>query len=861
MKFAEFTLESNKSLKIFLSFSDEDNRLENPNIETFRKHIAPLKKDGLIEELCEISIFPDMDLLEESNSKIDNPDIICLFLSSNYLSSDACLRQKKKAMELKKWKNVQIISIILSPCSWKEDPDISKLEVFPIDGHPIIEFSDKKTAWENVCEGVRRIAEYQLKVKRLKIREDFNFFLHDAELLTKAHPKKQNITLADVYVETELEKFNNFKDYKKNKETIRSDELLKNLFTEKKIILSGEYQSGKTTLCKKIFLELRQQNFIPVYLSSKKGLIGQLENIISRTLREQYIDIDETLINFDQIIPIIDDFHDARNREKHLKSLEKYTHCAIFVDDIFGLDLKDEKYLLAFTYFKVKELKPSLINDLIIKWVSLTGKDGVSYYKDIDKDTELIYSTLGKNLGKGILPAYPFFIISTIVTYETFTLSLDQEITSQGHLYQAFIYFYLLKRGVKYDDIDIYLNFLTEISFHIYNEKMEEINEGSFTHFMKAYTTTYNLPISQNLLVDNMNEIFIRDKYGNYSFRYSCFYYYFVAKFLSEHMENIEIQNRIKDILNNLHVDENAYIAVFLTHHSKNDFILKILEQIASSLFDKYIPATLTKSEMKFFDEKIHIILKASLPPANVTPDEMRKNDLYVKDKLAQSQNEEEQVKETDNNPLIKDMRRAIRTVEVLGCIIRNRAGSLEKEKLKSLFLCGMNIHLRILSSFFELIKSEESQQEIIEYFSLRLKNMKESADVFKQLEYSKQRKMAYNIFWNMNFNTLLGILYKVIHSLGSDKLTDIVKISCDEIDNPASFIIKEGIIMNYTKNIDISMIQKRIDEKNFSEVGKRAAHKMIVDYCSLNLISYRQRKQIEDYLRIQITDRPLLKE
>jgi len=42
-------------------------------------------------------------------------------------------------------------------------------------------------------------------------------------------------------------------------------------------------------------------------------------------------------------------------------------------------------------------------------------------------------------------------------------------------------------------------------------------------------------------------------------------------------------------------VDENAYIAVFITHHSKNIDILKEIESVALGLFEKYKPATLTK--------------------------------------------------------------------------------------------------------------------------------------------------------------------------------------------------------------------------------------------------------------------------
>jgi len=219
------------------------------------------------------------------------------------------------------------------------------------------------------------------------------------------------------------------------------------------------------------------------------------------------------------------------------------------------LNIKDETLISSFTTFRIKELKPSLRYELVKKWVSLTDKDVGYNYKDIDKNTGLIDSTLGKSIGKGIMPAYPFFILSTIVTHETFAMPLDQEITSQGYCYQAFIYFYLRKHGVGNDEIDIYINFLTELASYIYKEKKEELIRNDFTLFMESYLDTYNLPIKQDILLKNLSEIVSEDSFKNYSFRYPHFYYFFVAKYLSKHIEDEKVMEEINKIINNLHVD------------------------------------------------------------------------------------------------------------------------------------------------------------------------------------------------------------------------------------------------------------------------------------------------------------------
>jgi hypothetical protein len=580
---------------------------------------------------------------------------------------------------------------------------------------------------------------------------------------------------------------------------------------------------------------------------------GKIENYIIKAFYEQYDNIVEKEICAERIIPIIDDFHHVRDKEKYIKRLVSYPYCVIVIDDIFGLNIKDETLISSFTTFGIKQLKPSIMYELVKKWVNLTDKDITRDYRDIDKNVELINTTLGRNIGKGLIPAYPYFILSTLFTYDTFAISLDQDITSQGHCYQAFIYYYLTKkRGVKNDEIDIYTNFLGELASYMHHSKQIELSYHDFSVFMKKYSEKYNLPIKLEILLTNLSEIVSKDSFNNFTFRYPCFYYYFVAKSLAEHIDELDEMNRIKNILNNLHVDENAYIAIFLIHHSKNISIFEEIENISSALFDKYKPATLAKDEMSFFDEQAQIIVKAALPPANVTPEMERTRRLKMQDELEQSQDDDIIEKRLDENTTnAKDIRRAIKTVEVMGCIIRNRAGSLERERLQKIFLNGMNVHLRVLSSLIETIKHEEERTEIVEVISKILIRMEEGKNPNQKMSEEKRRKIARNIFWNINFFTIYGIISKIVHSLGSDKLTEISNHICDQVDNPASFLVKHGILMGYEKNLQIPEIEKRINENDFSKIAKRTVEMMVVDHCSLNPVTYRDKQRIEDTLKI----------
>ncbi len=526
---------NNTGLKLFLSFSHADNEMHKTNFIT---HISPLITNGLLKEWHDRKVPAGGEIQDSIDCNLETADIVCLLVSANFLASPECLKEKKRAFELRAEKGILVVPIILSPCGWKDDIEISKVRAFPTDAKPISSFSEPDEAWNNVYNGLKSAIEEENKVKGLTVKDSFLEFLNNAELLTKAHSRKVEVRLEDIFVYPELKQFD---DLKVNEKKIKSEILINDFIKYSKILIAGEDQSGKTTLCKKMYVELRNKNFVPIYISDKtnqyKGLIC---NKIEKAYKEQYQEsvlLEE--IDKRRIVLLVDDFHFAIKKEKHIRDLAPYCHQVVIVDDIFSLNFKDEALIKSFSQFKIKQFSPSLRNSLIEKWVHLSdalpavnGREN-AIYKDIDAVSELVDSTLGKIFSSGIMPAYPFFILSIISTYETLEKPLDQEITSQGYCYQALIYLYLRKQGVKNDEIDIYVNFLTEFAFQFYSERKQELSTQEFDSFMLTYLAKFNFPIKKEILLQKLqNTKIIRvDNFNNYAFIYPYLYYFFVAKY------------------------------------------------------------------------------------------------------------------------------------------------------------------------------------------------------------------------------------------------------------------------------------------------------------------------------------------
>ncbi len=844
-------------LNLFISYSHSDEEYVNE----FIKHLNPQMNNGSINVWYDRNITPGNNFQKKIYEKFECSDIICLIISANFLSSQACLDERKRAIYLMKKKWISVVPIIISPCGWLDDIDLSLLLALPTDGKPINSYSDKNKAWNITYEGIKRVIYEQNIFRKLQLTSSFVSFLEEIDLLEKAHPNKERVLLDDIFIYPELEVFNDLSEYE---DTHNSEMIIKNIPELKRVLIIGENQSGKTTLCKRMISQLLKLNYVPIYVSEKENYHGKIEKIILKSFNSQYENIQFSDINSNRIVIILDNFHIANNKEKHLSGLADYQNIIAVVDDIFSLNFKDDSLTKDFMRYKIKEFDSSLRYELLKKWILLTDKkDKVikldnDFYRKIDNKTNLVNTTLGKAIGGGIMPSYPFYILSIVCTYDAFSKPLDQEITSQGYCYQALIYMYLRKQKIKTDEMDIYINFLTELSYYFYNVQKSELSEDEFEIFMNDYKKSFNLPLDQEVLIANLvNSCLIAyDNFKNFSFRYEYLYYFFVARYLAENLK--PKKNVVNRIINNLQKDENAYIAIFISHHTKDDYLLDEILLNAYCLFDDFNSATLSKSELKFFDDQVQYVTDASLPSSSITPEKLRKDKLRRGDYIDDSKHliDEDQHAEVK---LETEIRRSFKTVEVMGRIIKNRAGSLEIPKLEAIFEEAMKVNLRIINWLIEFIKQEEAQKNMIEIISTRINEIIVDKLLEQKLAGKKERipnneeleKISKTLFWNINFIAIYSLINKAINSLGSDKLNKIIMKVCDVVNTPASFIIKHGILMWYSKNLQVENITKEIEEGCFSRIAERIMRLMIVEYSSMHFINYKEKQKLESKLRI----------
>lgn len=841
-------------LKLFISYSHKDETL----VSSFISHIAPLKNNALISEWYDRKIETGEEFQKDIDNNLENADIVCLMISNNFLSSSACLKEKDSALKLRNGKGIRVIPIILSPCAWSTHKELSNLLAIPTDGKAVTSFNDQNEGWLDAINWIIRVSKSVLAIKELKLNKDFESFLNSADILTKSHKNREVLKLEDIFVYPKLKCY----DGKEVSRKYTAERLKSEILDFDKLIIAGENQSGKTTLCKIIFTIYRNLNYIPIYLEDENKFLGNPKKKLEKAFIEQYQSDDFGQFDIKRIVPIVDNFHLAKYQEKYIEEYESFKLQVLIVDDIFGLNIKNQSLIKEYNKFKIREFTALERNDLIRKWIQIKEDSQIQInpnhlQQSIDEKTELIENSLGIIFGKGIMPSYPFFVLSLLAAQDT-QKPLDSEITSQGHCYQALIYLYLRREGVKNEQIDIYSNFLSELAFWVYDNEGDSLDSAEFDKFIEHYKSNFNLPISITNLVRTLANVNICkfDSLNQFNFCYSYIYYFFVAKYLSEHIE--PKKTTIDKILSNLHRDENAYITVFIAHHTKSNYLLDELMLNAEILFEKYKPATLDTNELLFFDKHEDKIIQAILPSFKHNAESERRKILEEKSNLEEVKRENNQKEPKTNNDevdsdLVANLRLSIKTVEVMGLIIKNRSGSLDLKRLEYIFEQGLKVHLRILSSFIDVIKDDKAEQEIVELLTERIKQVieeREDEDE-KELSIGKIEKLVRSIYWNLNFGVLHGFITKAIHSLGSVNLLNISQAISDKENTPASFVVNHGIKMWYAKNLRVDEIAKRISEKDFSKTTERLMKFKIVEHCRLHNIEFKDLQNIENKLHI----------
>ncbi|WP_386071005.1 TIR domain-containing protein [Tahibacter sp. UC22_41] len=147
--------------KVFISYSRADEAFKDRLLD----HLALLKNERLIEPWHDRQLLAGEDYTAKIDREIAKADIVLLLISPNFLASSFCYsRELPQAMRRYEKRLTRVVPIIVRHCGWDSE-SFARFTALPQDGKAIASWSDQDDAFENVVQGIRKVAKI-LRVAR-----------------------------------------------------------------------------------------------------------------------------------------------------------------------------------------------------------------------------------------------------------------------------------------------------------------------------------------------------------------------------------------------------------------------------------------------------------------------------------------------------------------------------------------------------------------------------------------------------------------------------------------------------------------------------------------------------------------------
>ena len=626
-----------------------------------------------------------------------------------------------------------------------------------------------------------------LTKKDFLVSSDFAAYLSDVGA-SFVHPSKPDLKLEDILVLPNCKgyKMDNKKQFNKPY-TIESKDLLKALTGQEKLLIIGAEKTGKTTLAKVLFTTYFNNGKVPVRLHGAELTTVDLpsfEKLVEKRLLQQYnspsLDKFQQLSKNDVVI-IIDDFDAMKLNLKGKRHLldeicKRYTNVTLLSDGIIRIEelaegSKDASIVSTFAQFEISEFGHLLRDKLIERWFNI-GVEFEGDPEEIDQKIRAAENRINTLLGNSYMPSVPIFIL-TFLQAISGTETANTSAGSYGYLYEVLITKALSAQASKIK-LDTKYNYLSEFAYKMHSEDLSELSPFDLKIFHDQYCESYKIFPPQSAMIDELlNSDVLNHSDDAYKFKYRYIYYYFVARYYRDNLHESHIQQKIRELSAGNLKEEQSTILLFLTHLSKDPFIINSILARSRSVFNDCQPLECGE-DVAFLNE-----LYAQVPKTILVEKDAKQNReaaLRKADEL-----EERKPEEQDNNTVarekspdsqdavmeaLNEFMTALKLLQILGQIVKNFPGSLKgTTKLEVVDEC-YKLGMRCLGGVFESIKGNAPQ--LIEMIVERVNKLYPRTSDEEEL-----RKGVKSFLYSMTEGTTFGIIKQISQAVGATDLAE----------------------------------------------------------------------------------------
>jgi len=831
--------------KVFISYSHKDEQYK----DDLDERLAILKRNGHIDVWHDRKITAGQEWKNQISQNLADSNIIIFLVSPSFLASDYCYDvEGKAALEMHKAGKAILIPVLVRPCDWHETP-FSTFQALPKDAKPITLWDQADLAWMNVVQGLRDSIENlkqsvqmvfpEIDDQSPNVTSSFLDWIDDTEIVL-THRNVDKVKLHEIYVSPDLEKVDESK--KSKVEILTSNEILK----PGMYLIYGEEQQGKTTLLKNTYKELLKAGKYPLYVNARNVKRSNLAEAFRLDFEVQYKNFKlEEFLTTDNKVLLVDDLSELNLntifRGKFLKNIcEDFKHVVVLANSSFSFVAPEINEISGFDSFGLLNLGHEKRAEIIEKWVSLGNEECISE-EELFKRCDEIKARLDPIVRKNIVPAKPIYLLMLLQMFEAYTQQ-NLELTSYGHCYQELIYQAFRNADIHPKEVNQYLNVLTELAWKIHLNK-DGLNAAGLDDFFDEYEKKYLGVDRKTVLQKLQKNSILRESSFKIHFKYPYLFYFFVAKKIADYyLEDSSVKDEIANLLGNFHREDYANILVFVTHHTKDSWILAEIQNTLKLLFDDQEKASLENDQLKFISDFILSIPDLIMEQREIRGERTKHNRQL--DKYEQDIDQDENVEEFESVEIFANINKTFKGMEIAGQIIRNRHASMTRNSLYSLAVEGTSTGLRFLNYFIAI--SDIAKSEVIKFIENKLREN-------PKLENEEIQAHAKNVFVHLTYGVINGVIRKIASAIGSQEAAEIYKQMEKDNPSPAIVLLNQAIELQFNKVLKVEEIEKTSTKLKSNPVCTRILKEIVIQHTYMFPVGYKEKQQLCEILSISI--------
>ena len=625
-----------------------------------------------------------------------------------------------------------------------------------------------------------------------------------------AHPSGKRLTLDDLFIMPDFKILDEGRDANKsNSPSLSADKFEEFFSNEKNLILHGSERAGKTTLVKWMLNNLLSSGITPVLLNGeelKPSAVSKLDKLIRKKYQKMFSDPD--LPKLDNLSPehravIIDNFGASKiNADGRLKILErlreKFGKVIILGDPLMFIEeiaagVSAEKGLKDFSRLQIREFGRFRRQKLIRRWYSI-GANYTQSREEVENRVTTAERLIDTLLGRSFLPSNPVFVYGFLQTSES--ASNISQVGICGYHYESFVK-NSLNRSSESIKLDYKFRFLSEFSFFLFSKNRKDVEEFEFEKIFNLYSDKYRARISFTNLVNELKQSRLIEFYdGAFSFRYSYAYYFFVARYFHDNLEDENIRSLVREMASKFHDEKTANIWLFLVHLSKSPFLLKCISEQAALIFSETTPCRL-EEDVDVFRNLDSKISKFAVPETISDQHiEAHYDTLDKQESVLGGENESSVPASTfdaEEKTVFKNLDAMMKTIQVLGQLLKNFPGSLTSAEKTVIVQDSFELGLRGLAKFLGWLGDDES--ELVEYVAGKLSE--QNGDL--KIDEAVRKKIKKSIFWLVEMN-VHGLVKLISRGVGAEGEEEIYRDVIDSLGSKSSRLIGVSIGLDTMK-------------------------------------------------------------